>query len=108
MKLRPTFKTAAGSAIRDAESRVRLGQNSPRLVQDYKDRLRCHCAPFFGDTPLANIDSPMLRRFRDELVGKGLKQATLLTILSFVSKVLKMAHDDGLTHHMGPTALRGT
>lgn len=107
MKLRPTFKTAAGTTIRDAESRVRLGQNSPRLVQDYKDRLRCHCAPFFGDTPLVNIDSPMLRRFRDELVGKGLKQATLLTILSFVSKVLKMAHDDGLIRQMPAIPRRG-
>lgn len=107
MKLRPTFKTAAETAIRDAESRVKLGLNSPRLVLDYKDRLRCHAAPFFGDTPLINIDSAMLRRFRDELVGKGLKQATLLTILSFVSKVLKMAHDDGLIRQMPAIPRKG-
>lgn len=107
MVLRPTFKTAAETAIRDAEARVKLGQNSPRLVQDYKDRNRVHCAPFFGDTPLVKIDSAMLRRFRDELVEKGLKQATLLTILSFVSKVLKMAHDDGLIRQMPAIPRKG-
>lgn len=106
MKLRPTFKTAAATAIRDAETRVKLGLNSPRLVLDYKDRLRCHCAPFFGDTPLVKIDSALLRAFRDELVAKGLKHATLLTILSFVSKVLRMAHDDGLIRQM-PAIPRG-
>tara|TARA_R110000787_G_scaffold52497_7_gene123560 strand:- start:72 stop:1106 length:1035 start_codon:yes stop_codon:yes gene_type:complete len=96
MKPKHTFTTAAEALIRDGEARVRLGQNSARLVPDYKDRLRCHCAPFFGDTPLEKIDSAMLRRFRDVLVAKNLKQASVLVVMSFVSKTLRMAHDDGL------------
>ncbi|HYC97042.1 hypothetical protein [Brevundimonas sp.] len=107
MKPKHTFITAAETLIRDGEARVRMGQNSARLVPDYKDRLRCHCAPFFGDTPLANIDSAMLRRFRDELVAKGLKQATVLVVMSFVSKTLRMAHDDGLIRQMPAIPRKG-
>lgn len=107
MKPKHTFITAAQTLIKDAESRVALGQNSRRLVPDYKDRLRCHCAPFFGDMPIANIDTAKLRQFRDVLVGKGLKQATVLVVMSFVSMVLRMAFDDGLIRQMPSIPRKG-
>ena len=107
MKSKHTFLTVAQTLIKDAESRVAMGQNSARLVPDYKDRLRCHCAPFFGDMPIANIDTAKLREFRDVLVAKGLKQATVLTVMSFVSKTMKMAHDDGLIRQMPSIPRKG-
>ena len=96
MKRRPTFLTAAETLIRDGEARVRLGQNSPLLVRDYKDRLRCHAKPFFGDTPLDKIDATKMRSFQDYLAGKELSNSSIRAIMSFVSMVLRMAHDDGL------------
>lgn len=107
MKIRPTFVTAAHTLISDGETRVLLGQNSPTLVRDYKDRLRCHCEPFFGDLPLAKINAAKLREFRDHLASKGLKQSTILAVMSFVSKVLRMAHDDDLINTMPSVPRKG-
>jgi len=95
-----TFSVAAAATIADGEARVLIGQNKPRMVVDYRDRLRKHCEPFFGSTPLSKIDSRKLREFRDVLAAKGLKATSIAAILSFVSKVLRMAHDDGLIRQM--------
>ncbi|GAW41508.1 hypothetical protein SH203_01916 [Brevundimonas sp. SH203] len=95
-----TFSVAAAATIADGEARVLIGQNKPRMVVDYRDRLRKHCEPFFSSTPLSKIDSRKLREFRDVLAAKGLKSTSIAAILSFVSKVLRMAHDDGLIRQM--------
>lgn len=96
-----TFSIAAQTAIKDAETRVKLGQNSPRLVSDYKDRLK-HCDAFFGDMPISKIDARKLRDFRDELASKGLKSTAIAPVLSFVSVVLRFAHEDGLISQRPP------
>lgn len=95
-----TFSMAAAATIADGETRVRIGQNKPQMVSDYRDRLRKHCEPFFGNTPITKIDARKLRDFRDTLAAKGLKATSIAAILSFVSKVLRMAHEDGLIRQM--------
>ncbi|WP_461343027.1 tyrosine-type recombinase/integrase [Brevundimonas sp. GN22] len=96
-----TFSIAAQTAIKDAETRVKLGQNSPRLVSDYKDRLK-HCDAFFGDMPISKIDARKVRDFRDELASKGLKSTAIAPVMSFVSVVLRLAHEDGLIMQKPP------
>lgn len=96
-----TFSIAAQTAIKDAETRVRLGQNSPRLVSDYKDRLK-HCDAFFSDMPISKIDARKLRDFRDELASKNLKSTAIAPVMSFVRVVLRFAHEDGLITHIPP------
>jgi integrase len=92
----PTFIDAAELLIQDAEVRVKLGEAAPTLPLDYRYRLNAHCRPFFGDSPVAGVTRPRLREFRVYLVEKGLKPATLNTILSFTSMTLKFAEDAGL------------
>ena len=76
------------------------GLASRTLVRDYVSHDKKHCRPFFGNTPLAKIDTPMVRRFRDTLLASGIKPATALHILSFLSVVLKQAHEDGLIRQL--------
>ena len=96
MILRPTFNTAAQTAIGDAVARVQMGANKPRLVQDYKDRLKVHSGPYLGQMALTKIDARTLRAFRDSLAAKGLRPTTIAAQLSFVSTVLRLACEDGL------------
>ena len=95
-KSKPTFVEIAKLLIADAETRVSTGQNSPSLTRNYKDRLRAYGEPFFGTMKIADIDSRKLREFRDWLAKKGLSASSILAIMSFVSKVLRLAEDDGV------------
>ncbi|MBX7135390.1 MAG: site-specific integrase [Fimbriimonadaceae bacterium] len=91
-----TFVATALDLIRDAERRVADGENSPTLVRDYKQRLKLHCEPFFGGMRVNAIDARKLREFRKHLSDKSLKASTALTVMSFVSKVLSLAEEDGV------------
>ncbi|USQ95888.1 tyrosine-type recombinase/integrase [Caulobacter sp. RL271] len=105
-KSKITFAQAALAAIEDAQTRVAMGANSKTLVRDYKHRLRTYCEPYFGKTKAVDIDGRSLRAFRTWLATeKGLKASTILTIMSFVSVVLKMAEDDGVIDRI-PTVPR--
>lgn len=92
----PTFQDVAHMLIADGEARVAMGQNAPSLVRNYKDRLRAYGEPFFGKTKIKDIDSRKLREFRQWLAAKSLKSSSILPIMSFVSKTLRLAEDDGL------------
>lgn len=96
MVVRPTFNTAAQTAIADAVARVQMGVNKPRLVQDYKDRLKVHSGPYLGHMALNKIDARTLRGFRDHLAAKKLRPTSIAAQMSFVSTVLRLAHEDGL------------
>jgi len=89
-----TFVEAAERLIADGETRVRLGENKPSLVRDYRQRLNAYCRPFFGDTRIDRVDRPKLKEFKLYLAEKGLKAGTINPIMSFVSMVLKLAEDE--------------
>lgn len=89
------FRDVAAELIKDAERRVADGENSSTLVRDYKQRNRLYCEPHLGHLRCSKIDAKRLREFRQELSGR-VKPATALTIMSFVSKVLNLAEDDGV------------
>jgi hypothetical protein len=92
----PTFVEAAELLIKDAETRVKLGENRPSLVRDYRQRLKAYCRPFFGSIRIDRVDRPKLREFRLYLAENGLKTGTINPIMSFVSMVLKLAEDERL------------
>lgn len=82
--------------IPDAVVRAGAGLNAATLPRDYKQRLDCYCRPFFGTTALHRIDAPKMRDFRNYLLEKRkLKPTTALPVISFVSKTLTMAAEDG-------------
>jgi len=92
-----TFVDYAYQIIDHAKSRVKLGEASPTLPRDYEQRLKAYCIPFFAKTPLHAVDHPKLRDFKTWLaIDRGLKGATVRTVMSFVSKVLSEAAKDGL------------
>jgi Phage integrase SAM-like domain len=92
----PTFVQAAELLIKEAEVRVKLGENRPSLLRDYRQRLNAYCRPFFGSTRIDRVDRPKLREFRFYLAEKGLKTGTINPIMSFASKVLSHAEDERL------------
>jgi len=92
----PTFVQAAELLIKDAEVRVRLGENKPSLLRDYRQRLNAYCRPFFGSIRIDRVDSPKLREFRFYLAEKGLKTGTINPIMSFASMVLRHAEEQRL------------
>jgi site-specific recombinase XerD len=92
----PTFVDVAEQLIADAERRVRLGENSPSLIRDYRQRLNAYGRPFFKDARVDRIDRRRLREFQNHLSEMGLKTGTINPIMSFVSVVLKFAEEDGL------------
>lgn len=102
-----TFVQIADDLVKDAEVRVKLGQNAPSLIRDYKQRLGCYCRPFFEAQKVKDIDARRLREFRDWLAAKGLKNSTILPIMSFVRKALQMAHDDGLISQVPRMPVQG-
>lgn len=103
----PTFQDVAEDVVREAEERVRLGENAPTLVRDYKQRLRAYAGPFLGTIKVDDIDARKLREFRSWLAEKGLKPATINPILSFVSVVLKRAEEDGQLTYRPVVTRRG-
>ena len=101
----PTLVQIAEDLIKDAELRVKLGENAPSLVRDYKQRLNAYAKPFFAKTKVADIDARKLRDFRAWLAERNLKSSTINPIMSFVSVVLRRADEDGHLHFR-PTAPR--
>jgi integrase len=95
----PTFIQIAEDLIKDAELRVKLGENAPSLVRDYKQRLKAYAGPFFGNTKVADVDARKLREFRAWLAERNLKSSTINPIMSFVSMVLRRADEDGHIRH---------
>jgi hypothetical protein len=90
------FVKVAQALIEEAKERVALGLAAPTLPRDYQWRLHTYYIPFFGKTHIATIDTPKLREFRNWLAHRGLSATTILTVMSFVSMVFKLAEDDGL------------
>lgn len=66
-----TFSMAAATTIADGETRVRIGQNKPRMVADYKDRLK-HCltvVPADKDGPAyLRVDAPPSKGHADPII----------------------------------------
>jgi hypothetical protein len=92
----PTFVEAAELLIKEAENRVKLGENRPSLLRDYRQRLNAYCRPFFGSIRIDRVDRPKLREFKGYLVDKGLKSGTINPIMSFANVVLCHAEEEGL------------
>jgi integrase len=90
----PTFIQIAEDLIKDAELRVKLGENAPSLVRDYKQRLKAYAKPFFGNTKVVDVDARKLRDFKAWLAERNLKPSTINPIMSFVSMVLRRAEED--------------
>jgi hypothetical protein len=91
-----TFVQVADMLIKDAESRVKVGENSPTLVRDYRQRRKAYVEPFFGKTRIDQVDRLKLRQFRGYLIDKGLRTGTINPIMSFASMILRQGEECGL------------
>lgn len=87
--------------IRESEARVCIGEATPHLLRNRKDRRRAYYLPFFGDIDIKDVTTPKLREFVYWLsVEKGLKYSSILAILSQGSVVLRKAYEDGIIDRM--------
>lgn len=94
-KQSPTFVEVAELLIEDAKVRTALGQCSKHLLTAYRQRLQTYGRPFFGDCRIADIDSRRLRALLKWLAERKLKASSINPVMSFVSKVLKLAEEEG-------------
>jgi hypothetical protein len=101
LKKKNTFVAVALQLIADAEIEVKAGSRPESIVRDYKQRLNCYCKPFFGSTAVTSIDHRKLKEFQAWLVEeRELSVATIRSIMSFVSVVLKLAADENMIHNV--------
>jgi integrase len=68
---------------------------SPRTLINVEGRLRNHCLPAFGATPLARIQPSDVRAFVAALTAQGLAPATVKAALLTLAQVLRTAVMDG-------------
>lgn len=96
-----SFVEIAERLIRDAEVDGRAGTKSVTLARDYRQRLNAYCAPFFGRTAVNSINHRKLKEFQAWLLeDRELSSSTVLTIMSFVSMVLRLAADEDIISHV--------
>lgn len=69
--------------------------NHKESTQDsYKDVLRIHILPVFGNNPLNEITRKDIKEFIYRKQGEGLSQSTVRIIKSYLSSILSQAVDD--------------
>lgn len=96
-----SFVEIAQRLVRDVEVDAKAGVKSPTLARDYKQRLSAYCAPFFGRTLVKAINHRKLKEFQAWLLEeRELSSSTVLTIMSFVSMVLRLAADEDIISHI--------
>jgi integrase len=91
-KALPTFELFA-EGFMDTYSKINHAENT-RL--SYKDNLRLHINPVFGDKPLGEIERKDIKRFVLEKRAGGLSANSVKLILSYFSSILSEAVDDEL------------
>lgn len=96
-----TFVDVAQRLIKDAEIDGKAGVKASTLVRDYRQRLAAYCEPFFRDDPVDSTNHRRLKEFQAWLVeSRELSSSTVLTIMSFVSMVLRLAADEDIIPHV--------
>lgn len=88
------FSTIAKTLISDAETAVALGERTPTILRDYRQRYR-YCEPQLSELRVRDIDHRTLKSFQRALAERGLKATSVATIMSFVSRGLELAAAEG-------------
>jgi integrase len=92
-----TFVGVALRLIADAEVEGKVQGRRSSRPRDYRQRLNAYCIPFFGEALIVEIDHRRLKAFQLWLIKeRALSGSTVLTIMSFVSMVLRLAADEGI------------
>jgi integrase len=92
-----SFVGVAFRLIADAEAEAKLQDRRSSRPRDYRQRLNAYCEPFFAEAGIGEIDHRRLKAFQLWLIEeRGLSGSTILTIMSFVSMVFRLAADEGL------------
>jgi integrase len=87
----PIFDHFAKLVFEESESRIKRGERSERLIKDEKHIYEKNVKEFFGHREVTTINYKLLEEFVNKLTARGLASASIKRIMSFVSKVLKMA-----------------
>lgn len=95
-----TFRRFANDVIAADERRIARGEKNPRLADDQRRILRCHCDEPLGGLDVRRIKTSALEEFVEELRDKDLSSATIKMILVLVSKTLQAAARAGAIDHV--------
>lgn len=95
-----SFRRFAEEVIAADERRIARGEKNPRLAEDQRRILRCHCDGPLGGLDVRRIRSQALEEFVEELRDKDLSPATIKMILVLVSKTMQAAARAGAIDHV--------
>jgi len=91
----PTVKEAGEVWIEAAE-----GEGLERTTVDqYRQHLRLHIAPFIGRTKLANLTPSVVTAFKDTLRREGRSPAMIRKVITSLGSLIADAHDRGQAAH---------
>lgn len=95
-----SFRRFAQDVIAADERRILRGEKNPRLADDQRRILRCHCDDTLGGLDVRRIKSPTLDEFVEELRDKDLSSASIKMVLVLVSKTMQAAARAGAIDHV--------
>jgi integrase len=87
----PVFDHFVKLVFAESESRIKRGERSDRLIKDEKHIYEKNVKEFFGHREVTSINYRLLEEFVNKLTARDLASASIKRIMSFISKVLKMA-----------------
>ena len=87
----PVFDHFAQLVFTESASRIKRGERSDRLVKDEKHIYEKNVKEFFGYRLVNEINYKLLEEFVNKLTTRGLAGASIKRIMSFISKILKIA-----------------
>jgi integrase len=70
-----------------------------QTVQDYRIMIRKHLVPYFGDTPLADIDPNKVEAFFRQQIDSGLAHSTVANQANLLGAIFAYAVKRGLVAH---------
>ena len=91
-----TFAAVVELLIKDAETQVALKARSPSILRDYRQRYRRYCELPLGKRRVREVTHRTLKELVADMAAEGIKSGTILTVMSFISRVLSLAVDEGV------------
>lgn len=76
-----------------------LHELKPKTLDGYRWHLQSRVLPTFGDRRLRAITPPMVRKWQNDLLGRGLSPGTVRQSRQVLSMILSQAVNDGLLIH---------
>jgi hypothetical protein len=98
----PTFERVARQLISEQKALIERGERNAKLNVNDQQKLEKDLLPFFGGSNIKDITHAKINSYLAKLTERKLAPATLKVHLNLLSKILSVAHRDGLVDRLPP------